>query len=61
MSSDRFVLAIIARTIYEEELAKKLGINPHLAYGRKKLNEYLFEFFQRIFTMAIISPFQKFL
>ena len=43
MANDRFVIAMIAGTMYEEELAKKLGINPHSGYGRKRLNEYLEE------------------
>ena len=41
MSNNRFVNALIAQTMYEEELAKKLGINPHSEYGRKRLNQYL--------------------
>lgn len=43
MANDRFVIAMIAGTMYEEELAKRLGINPHSEYGRKRLNEYLEE------------------
>ena len=41
MAINRFVIALQARTLYEEELAKKLGVNPHSEYGRKILNEYL--------------------
>lgn len=41
MAMDRFVIALIANTMYEEELAKRLGINTHSEYGRKRLNEYL--------------------
>ena len=40
---DRFVIAMIANSLYEEELGKRLGINPHSEYGRKRLNEYLEE------------------
>ena len=40
---DRFVIAMIANSLYEEELGKRLGVNPHSEYGRKRLNEYLEE------------------
>lgn len=41
MAMDRFVIALRAQAKYEDELGKKLGINPYSEYGRKKLNEYL--------------------
>ena len=41
MAMDRFVIAMIAETMYKEDLAKRLGLNPNSEYGRKKLNEYL--------------------
>mgnify|MGYP003294590920 CR=1 FL=1 len=41
MAMDRFVIELIANSLYEEELGKRLGLNPHSEYGRKKLNEYL--------------------
>ena len=43
MAIDRFVIAMIAETMYKEDLAKRLGLNPNSEYGRKKLNEYLEE------------------
>lgn len=41
MKINRILIALQAKTMYEEELAKKLGVDPHSEYGRKVLNEYL--------------------
>ena len=41
MAMDNFVIAMIAETMYKEDLANRLGLNPNSEYGRKKLNEYL--------------------
>ena len=43
MAIDRFVIELIADSLYEEELGKRLGLNPYSEYGRKKLSEYLEE------------------
>lgn len=43
MATDRFVNALVAQRMYEEEVAKRLGINPHSEYGRKRLNRYMEE------------------
>ena len=41
MALNCFVIALRAQIKYEEELGRKLGINPYSEYGRQKLNEYL--------------------
>ena len=41
MATDRFVIALVAQSMYEEEVAKRLGINPHSEYGRNRLNRYM--------------------
>lgn len=43
MATDRFVNALVAQSMYEEEVAKRLGINPHSEYGRNRLNRYMEE------------------
>ena len=41
METNRLINIFIAQNMYEEEIAKKLRIDPHTEYGRKRLNEYL--------------------
>lgn len=41
METNRLINIFVAQNMYEEEIAKKIGIDPHTEYGRKRLNEYL--------------------
>lgn len=41
MGINSFINILVAQNMYEKEIARKLEINLHTEYGRKRLNEYL--------------------
>lgn len=43
MPIDCFVIALKAGILYEEEVAKRLGIDPYSEYGAQQLRNYLDE------------------